>query len=197
MVASGMRTAILLILSAAAVAGQAPPSDSRAAAALDTARRISTQLTDKIRALLMQELKAGGFAGAVNVCSKLAQKTTREFSARAGHTVRRVSLKYRNPDNAPDGYEAAKLAALARLHAEKRLPAETWEVVREGGRETLRYLKPILVLPMCLACHGPAGQIAPEVRSVLEKEYPRDRAAGYRGGELRGAVSVTVVLSAR
>jgi len=194
MVAFEMRIPILLLLSAVVVAGQTAPQDTRVANALASARRVSAELTDQIRNLLMQELKSGGFAGAVEVCSRLAQKTTRDFSTQAGHAVRRVSLKHRNPNNSPDPYEVRKLAELERLHQNRSMPAEAWEIVREGGREKLRYLKPILVLPMCLTCHGPADKIPTEVRAVLEKEYPRDRATGYRAGELRGAVSVTVAV---
>jgi hypothetical protein len=194
MVAFEMLTFVLLLLLPVVAAAQAVPQDSRIAPALASARRVSSELTDQIRNLLMRELETGGFAGAVAVCSRLAQKTTRDFSAQAGHSVRRVSLKHRNPNNLPDPYEARQLAQLERLHQGKRMPAETWEVVTEGSRENLRYLKPIVVLPMCLTCHGPDDNIPTDVRAVLEKEYPRDRATGYRAGEFRGAVSVIVAL---
>jgi hypothetical protein len=41
---------------------------------------------------------------------------------------------------------------------------------------------------MCLSCHGDLNTISPEVKEVLKKEYPQDRATGYKINDLRGAV---------
>ena len=38
----------------------------------------------------------------------------------------------------------------------------------------------------CLACHGPAEQIAPDVKELLAREYPSDQATGFQEGDLRG-----------
>jgi hypothetical protein len=66
--------------------------------------------------------------------------------------------------------------------------------VTEGGRETLRYLKPLVAGTMCLTCHGQKAAIPPGVQAVLAREYPDDRATGYSAGDVRGAVSVRVPL---
>ena len=39
----------------------------------------------------------------------------------------------------------------------------------------------------CLRCHGPAEGIAPEIRAAIEKNYPHDKATGYKRGDIRGA----------
>ena len=38
----------------------------------------------------------------------------------------------------------------------------------------------------CLQCHGKVDDLAPEVRDVLAKNYPQDRATGFAAGDLRG-----------
>jgi len=174
----------------------APPATGEAEA-LAAARQVAADLTGRLRELLSRELAAGGFADAVRVCAETAQQTTQGFAARAGHSVRRVSAKYRNAQDAPDAYEQKKLAELEQLHARGQLPGEVSEVVSESGQPYLRYLKPITVAPMCLNCHGPRETLAPEIRQILDERYPGDRATGYRAGDFRGAVSVRIALSSR
>ena len=62
------------------------------------------------------------------------------------------------------------------------------------GSYQLQYLRPLLVQRACLACHGDPATFSPEVRAVLARRYPQDRATGYAVGDLRGAVSVRVPL---
>ncbi len=160
-------------------------------AALEKARQAVAQLGAQIRGLLMQELKTGGFPGAVSACATSAQKATRDFAQAQAIDIRRVSLKHRNEANRPDAYESAKLKQWARAAT---LPEEAAEVRTENGRPVLRYLKPISIASMCLNCHGPKNRMNPEVRGQIEKYYPADRATGYREGELRGAFTVRIPL---
>lgn len=168
--------------------------DPRVDPALQEARQMADQLAEKIRGILFRELEKGSFPGAVSACSEVAQEITRGFNTRPGRFVRRVSLKNRSPLNGPDGYEARKLEEFDRLQEQKRLPGETYEVQKEGGRDTLRYLKPLIALPLCITCHGPQEKIPGPVQTVLREKYPEDKATGYRAGEVRGAVSVKIHL---
>ncbi|MBK7927605.1 MAG: DUF3365 domain-containing protein [Bryobacterales bacterium] len=52
----------------------------------------------------------------------------------------------------------------------------------------------MLMAPVCLSCHGPAGSIPPEVKKILTERYPHDTATGYASGEVRGAIAVKVPL---
>jgi len=159
------------------------------------ARKISNELMDTVRGLLMQEIQKGGFASAVRVCSELAQDMTNRFSTQTGHYLRRVSLRYRNPNNRPDAYETKMLQELDRLNREKRLHEEYIEVVEEHGRKYFRYLKPLTVASLCITCHGPKENIPSEVQAILKEKYPDDRATGFLVGDFRGAISVKMALS--
>ncbi len=64
------------------------------------------------------------------------------------------------------------------------------EVVTEPGGQYYRFMKPIVVQPQCLLCHGPGAQIPPAVQDGLRQRYPFDAAIGYAVGDLRGAVSI-------
>ena len=168
--------------------------DSQTEQAMVEARQISSELADKVRGLLLKEIEKGGLAGAMKVCSEMAQNITREFNARSGHTVRRVSLRYRNPWNIPDEYERRKLEELDLLNKKKEMKNEYGEVVDEGGHKYLRYMKPLVALPLCINCHGPKENISADVKTILAEKYPEDRATGFIVGDLRGAISVKILL---
>jgi hypothetical protein len=198
--ARGKAVAGLLVLGAlagtAAVprAGADDPADPRAKTALAEAREAARELSQEIRGLLTKELATGGFEGAVSVCATQAQARTADYRKASGNDIRRVSLRYRNPVNAPDAWEREALESFDRLPVEARPGAERWGLVTEDGRETLRYLKPLVASSTCLTCHGDRAAIPPAVQAVLAREYPDDRATGYSAGDVRGAVSVRVPL---
>ena len=193
----GAALVLLAALGGPAVASPAraeEPTERRVESALAEARVAAKELSEAIRGLLMRELERGGLEGAVAVCSTTAQARTAEYRRTFGNDVRRVSLRRRNPANEPDAYERRVLESFDRLPAEARPAAEHWEVVREDGREALRYLKPVVASAMCLTCHGEKAKIPPAVQAVVAREYPDDRATGFSVGDVRGAVSVRIPL---
>jgi len=173
---------------------QEPTQDLQIGKALNDARQISSELADKVRGLLLKEIEKGGLADAVKVCSEMAQNITRAFNARSGHTVRRVSLRYRNPWNIPDEYERRKLEELDFLNKKKEMKNEYGEVVDEGGQKYLRYMRPLVALPLCINCHGFKEDISADVKTILAEKYPEDRATGFLVGDHRGAISVKILL---
>jgi hypothetical protein len=197
---SHRREATLVLLGLLAVpalllpGGLEEPADPRARDALAEARAAAQGLTEEIRGLLMRELKAGGLEGAVSVCATTAQARTADYRRSFGNDIRRVSLRRRNPANEPDAYERRVLESFDRLPVDARPGVEAWELVRQEGRETLRYLKPLVASAMCLTCHGPVTEIPPTVRAVIAREYPDDQATGFSAGDVRGAVSVRIPL---
>jgi len=178
----------------------APPSfaeqtkDPEIEQALTDARQVSDELGGKLRGLLLREIEKGGFTNAVRVCSEVAQEITLRFNEQKGHHTRRVSLRYRNPKNVPDPFEQRKLEEFDRLNREKKLADEYFEVVKGEGQEYLRYMKPLILQPVCIACHGPRENIPAEVKLILEQKYPGDRATGFLVGDVRGAISVKIRL---
>lgn len=183
-----------------ACGGGTPPERGAAEAtaevpgeALERAREAADSLGGELMSTLMAELNEHGPPGAVRVCSEVAQDIAEAHSA-ADMTVRRVSLRVRNPADRPDGFEAEVLRRLEARHREGDLPEEVVEVVTDDGARRLRYMRPLTVKKPCLACHGDLEAIDPEVRELLSERYPDDEAVGYEAGDLRGAVSVAVRL---
>jgi len=160
------------------------------------ARQVADSLAARLREVLTAALEKQGPAGAVDACAERAQAETGAVAAELGVSVRRVSLRHRNPADAPDDFERATLERLAAEMPEKGLPAEIAEVVQPaaGGPAELRYLRPVAVAPHCLACHGQTSDLAAGVAEVLARRYPGDTATGYAAGDLRGAISVRLPL---
>lgn len=158
---------------------------------LARARAVATSLSSELMTRLGKELHAGGPAAAIGVCAVEAQAIAARLSV-DGVTVRRVSAKPRNPADAPDAFEAEKLAVLASAHAAGKPVADIVVVAGTFPHRTLRLVRPITVASMCLACHGDRAMLDATVKKVLSERYPYDLAVGYKEGDLRGAISVTI-----
>lgn len=162
--------------------------------ATDKARAAADELGRRLKQKLMLELEAGGPVAAIHVCSTVAQEVAAECS-REGMTVRRVTLKVRNPADTPTAFERAKLHQFHAQHRENALPREVTVVRRtDRGEPILHYMRPIKIGGVCLNCHGAPAQLDPAVKVALRETYPDDEAVGYEAGDLRGAFSVTVPL---
>jgi len=85
----------------------------------------------------------------------------------AGVKIHITSLKPINPDNAAAPWEAA---ALRRFETERQRHEWSDFRVEESGKESFRYIAPLLTKKACLKCH--------------EKQ-------GYREGDIRGGISVS------
>lgn len=182
-------TVLLACSGSREMANVALPLDS---AAVTRARAAADELGGDLVTMLTAELQRGGPVGAIAVCADSAQvRTERHHSS--GITLRRVGTRVRNPKNAPDSTEAAVLSAFADAIAANRPLADTAFASRDGAGNTVtRYMRAIKVQEFCTACHGPADSISAAVKQIIATRYPEDRATGYRTGELRGAISVTV-----
>ncbi len=155
-------------------------------------RATAVEFMKDLKSILINQIRTNGMLSAVSVCSDTAQILTNNFGVQKGVYVKRVSLKNRNVNNAPDDFEKRVLNkfTLMQLNNELYDDSEYAEIVEEGEFKYLRYLKPILVQAECLNCHGSENDISPEVEQLINQEYPNDNAVGYKIGDLRGAVSL-------
>ena len=154
-------------------------------------------LAARLIAELSTALAQGGPEAAVEVChTKALPLTQRTDPAQPRATgAKRTSLRLRNPANAPDAPERAALAETARrIAVGEPVPAVLIQRIQlsDTGPAEWRVYKPVKIQPACLVCHGdPAAQPA-GLREKLRARYPQDAATGYRDGEWRGLLRVTV-----
>lgn len=183
-----------LLLVALALLGLVLPVGAADPPEVQQARAVAASVLGETKSVLEDALKGGEPVAALRVCASVAQNIAKRHEQQAWR-VRRVSEKVRNPADTPDAEELAVLRAWQDEKTAGRLTptVERQEIVTEGGRRYVHYMKPIFIAgPLCLQCHGAPDKLAPGVADALKELYPRDQATGYAVGDLRGAVSVKI-----
>lgn len=181
-------------LGAALALGSAAASSAWAQqpAWIDEARKVATSVPPKLVAVLTEEIDKGGPESAIAVCQDKAPQLAKAATEASGWSVRRVSLRNRNPRAVPDAWERAALEDFDRRAAAGESPAtlEKAELVQDNGVGVRRYMRALPVQQLCLQCHGANEQLKPAVVERLRALYPDDKATGYTVGQIRGAMTI-------
>jgi hypothetical protein len=190
----GLTLPSILLAPAVMAADEVVLSEAALEAKLNTHRATLKNFMMKLQDKLLTSVSENGFVEALSVCNQASPEITQAVSNDAGISLKRTSLKVRNPSNAPDDWELKVLQDF-----EKRKAAgETFdtlqysEVVEVDDKQVLRYMKVIPMAEKCLACHGET--IAAPITERLNQLYPDDQARGFKVGDIRGAFSTQEVL---
>lgn len=188
------RTVLRLLMGSVVFVGLNALADETAL--LGEARQVASAVPPKLLQVLNEEISKNGPASAVNVCHDKAPQMAKAASEKTGWTIRRVSLRNRNPKAVPDAWERATLQEFDSRAAAGEDPAklEKFTLVDNAGRKEFRYMKALPVQPVCLACHGAADAIAPNVATQIRTLYPNDQGTGYSLGQIRGAMTIRKAL---
>ena len=143
----------------------------------------------ELKAALQAAISNGGLPNGVKVCKDQAPVIAEKWST-DGWQISRTSLKVRNNDNSADDWEQQILQDYADKLASGSTPAQLKhaEVVSRDNGDVFRYMQPIMLDTLCVACHG--SQLAEPVKQQIHQHYPNDLATGYNPGELRGAFTL-------
>ena len=181
---------ILITLCLAALTS-AVSAGSDQAAELDQAKKATAEFAGALKSELVAAMQSGGPIEAIDVCNTRAVLISKEVSLEQGMILSRVSQKNRNPDNAPNEWQAVVLESFEARKLAGETPATlAWhEVADTGTGKEFRFMKAIPTGAVCLACHGET--LAPPVAEKLAELYPEDKATGYSEGDIRGAFVVT------
>jgi len=173
-------------------AAAASPAWAQQPGWLDEARKVATSVPPKLVAVLIEEIDKGGPESAIAVCKDKAPLLAKAAADESGWSVRRVSLRNRNPRAVPDAWERSALEDFDRRAAAGESPAtlEKAELVQENGVGVRRYIRALPAQQLCLQCHGSTEQLKPAVVERLRALYPDDKATGYAVGQIRGAMTI-------
>ena len=140
---------------------------------------------------LQKGIKEGGTIGAITVCNSNAGLIATDVSNKQNLSIKRVSLKNRNPNNLPNAWQKKVLEDFEKrkLKGESSADLTYADVVETGAGRQFRFMKAIPTRALCIRCHG--VNISHEVRDRLDKLYPNDKARGFHPGNIRGAFVVT------
>lgn len=182
----------LVAASCCASAADAIAVADDAGALIAETRKTAATIPPKLLKMVQEEIEKGSHDGAIAACNDKAPKMAAAASQNTGWAIRRVSLKNRNPKAVPDAWERAVLEDFDRRRAagENPVTLETAEIVAEGPKRTLRYMKALPIQGLCLNCHGAEDKMNPAVKARLAELYPQDKATGYSEGQIRGALTI-------
>ena len=149
-------------------------------------------LMTTLQANLVTSMEEGGPVQAIEFCTTAALALTDSVSHSLGDgiSIKRVSERHRNPENAPDASEIEAIRHFEAALADNGALPDDWVQVTPAGE--LRFYKPLTIAPPCRNCHGDPTSMDPRVVEVLQASYPDDQATGYEVGDLRGLIRVSV-----
>lgn len=144
-------------------------------AQIDRAQRACEVLGKSLLGELTAAITERGAASAIDVCRMRAPEIAGKIGKEQGVRIGRTSQRLRNPANTTPAWAAPTLAV-----------GEPSAARFVGPDGSVGVLQPIVLMPLCTQCHGPADQLAKGVGEALARLYPGDRAIGFAPGDLRG-----------
>ena len=160
--------------------------------AIEWGNEISMEAQKALMGALKKAIEEKGPAGAVSFCNIEALPITQEVANKFNVSIRRVSVKNRNPKNSPDDKEKELLDAYA-YNTDNAIDNHPNIQKTEEG-QVLLFTKAITIPNgLCLNCHGePGKEISEATLEKINGLYPDDKAIGYKVGELRGMWSIAM-----
>jgi len=153
-----------------------------------TADKVSQDLIKTLGGKLKKELQTKGAVAALQYCNANAYELTKQVSDKyPGITVKRISLKPRNPLNKPSSDEAVILKAMEDM---QKVGVKPRKVVQKKDGKVYVYKPLVIEKKACLICHGDVAKNNPKLAKEIATLYPEDQATGYKMGDLRGAIVV-------
>jgi hypothetical protein len=160
--------------------------------AIEWGNEISIEAQNALMGALKKAIEEKGPAGAVTFCNIEALPITQEVADKFNVTIRRVSVKNRNPKNSPNDKEKELLDAYA-YNTDNAIDNHPNIQKTEDG-QVLLFTKAITIPNgLCLNCHGePGKEINEPTLEKINGLYPDDKAVNYKVGELRGMWSIAM-----
>jgi hypothetical protein len=177
---------VILILSARALAAEPTPQE--------IGDQVAGRLFTSLMTTLQEKIASEGPEAAIAYCRLEALPLTAQIAEEFPQVknVRRTALRVRNPANRPDATDRSVLEKWLASWNPAAPPKPVLQAfTAEDGTNAIRYYRPVPVMATCLACHGRGDEIAPNVRTAIERDYPQDEAIDFQEADLRGAIVVT------
>lgn len=165
--------------------------------ALMACQKTCSAYLDRMASDLHDVFLEEGIIGAIDICAERVNNTAAEYSQKPGLRLERLTLLTLKDQKRFDSFEAITLLAMHdSVAAGGEIPPEAYKWTgKDIHNGTLVYVKPIIVEPLCLTCHGPAEMVQPDVRAIMLDKY-HALPSGNKIGEIKGAIVVTLELPA-
>lgn len=151
---------------------------------------VATQVQQTLLFTVAQQIKTGGVPSAVTFCSDKALPLTDSLAIAYNVSIKRLSEKNRNPNNAIET-DLDKLA-WEKLQLLNKDSAAAKQLLLQDNDKVVYYKAIPLAMPTCLSCHGVKNvDIQAVTADAIHQKYPQDKAWGYTIGDLRGMWKIT------
>lgn len=190
-----MKSIYLLLIAGILLASCSEKQDALNKKATVIGEDAAMQLIGTLKQQVQQAVKEGGPVHAIRFCNENAIPLTNKVQNELKEvmSIKRTSLKYRNPDNAPDELEQKILEAYEQqIQQKQEIQPYRLTVTGQGENRVFHYFKPMKIAALCTTCHGAKTDMNPELVAVLDEKYPQDKATGYQTGDFRGVVHVSI-----
>ncbi|WP_456323857.1 Tll0287-like domain-containing protein [Hydrogenimonas sp.] len=153
--------------------------------------KIAKKIQKTLKHKLKKAKKRGGLEAMAKYCAEESLKDIDAIRRKYGKelSVKRVSLRPRNPKNAPKKDEEKILEALDYLVKANAFLPKTIVQAHEDGSYKL-YAPITLNSRTCKKCHGDRAAVDPKIVKYFASKYPDGKGYGYHTGDLRGAIVV-------
>lgn len=145
-----------------------------------------------LQTTLMKKIKEEGFPKAALFCSTNATALAKEASKNLDKTIKlkRITDKPRN-----EKAQATKeqLAVFEEIKTKLAKGQKVEMLVKEISSNHYQVYKPIKIKKPCLNCHGDEATRNKQAYEAISKNYPNDKAIGYKLGDFRGAFLVDII----
>lgn len=135
---------------------------------------------------LMGAIQKEGTLQALEFCATEAIPLTQQMEEKHRVSIKRVSDKNRNPNNAANSEERYYIS----YFQEQLDTGEDPQPITLPQGDKTRFYYPIVTNSMCLQCHGKPEKIDPKVLKKIKMFYPDDLATGYEENDVRGIWSI-------
>lgn len=147
----------------------------------------------KIKKELKKAKRKNGIEGMADFCMNESVKLIEAYDKKLGNKVlvKRISLNSRN-DNAKAKKEEIKILKAFDLiqEADAYQPKQIVQIIDDN---TYKVYAPIKMSSRdCKKCHGLDKRVKKDLKKQFLSKYKNENGYGYKSGEIRGAVVVTI-----
>jgi hypothetical protein len=154
------------------------------------------QLANTLVKEVQSALAKSGAEAAVDICHLKSVPMVKGTVAGLPRitAMKSTSIRLRSAANAPDAADKMVLEFIRQEmeNGENPPPLLVQRVDNPPAAPEWRVYKPLGVMPKCLACHGDPADQSAALKAKLSAHYPADQATGYKAGQWRGIMRVTV-----
>ncbi|PLY05887.1 MAG: hypothetical protein C0625_11155 [Arcobacter sp.] len=164
---------------------------------LDKVKEVAFQATSELNSELKKELKEAKKSGktkemtsfCIDESAKLIEKIDKKYGSKV--SIKRVSLNNRNEKSKAQENEINILKAFDLI--QKSDAYQSKQIVQIVDDNTYKVYSPIEMKSRdCKKCHGLENKVDKDSKKRFSEVYKNNRGYGYKSGEIRGAVVITI-----